>query len=206
MPRSLMVMVIWCSASGSEVQKSQLLRGAAQVGVRVALDRVVEVGELERVAQEEDRRVVAHQVPVAFLGVELHGEAADIALRIGRAALAGDGGEAHEQLGLLADLGEYLGLGVLGDVVGDGEVAEGARALGVHAPFGDHLPVKVGQLLQVPDVLQQHGAARPGGHGVLVVGHRRAGIGGQFLLFFSWSFSFYDWIWCTYTFLIHDPQ
>ena len=26
MPRSLMVMVIWCSASGSEVQKSQLLR------------------------------------------------------------------------------------------------------------------------------------------------------------------------------------
>ena len=26
MPRSLMVMVTWCNASGSEVQKSQLLR------------------------------------------------------------------------------------------------------------------------------------------------------------------------------------
>ena len=80
--------------------------GAAQVGARIALDRVVEVGELERIAQEEHRRVVADQVPVAFLGVEFHGETADIALGIGRAAFAGHGGETGEQLGLFADLGE----------------------------------------------------------------------------------------------------
>ena len=104
MPRSLMMMVTWCSASGSEVQKSQLLRGAAQVGARVALHGVVEVRELERVAQEEDRRVVADQVPVALLGVELDREAADVALGVGRAALAGHGGEADEEVGLLADL------------------------------------------------------------------------------------------------------
>ena len=42
-----------------------------QVGARVALLRADEVRELERVADEEDRRVVADQVPVAFLGVEL---------------------------------------------------------------------------------------------------------------------------------------
>ena len=79
--------------------------GAAQVRARVALDRVVEVGELQRVAEEEHRRVVADEVPVAFLGVELQREAADVALGVGRAALAGDGGEAGEHLGLLADLG-----------------------------------------------------------------------------------------------------
>jgi hypothetical protein len=99
-----MTMVTWCSASGSEVQKSQLFLAAAQVGARVALDRVVEVGKLQRVAQEEHRRVVADQIPVAFLGVELDGEAADVALGVGRAALAGHRGEAGEQLGLLADL------------------------------------------------------------------------------------------------------
>jgi hypothetical protein len=82
-------------------------------------------------------------------------------------------------LGLLADLGEDLGLGVLGDVVGDGEGAEGARALGVHAPLGDDLAVKMRQLFQEPDILQQHRAARAGGHGVLVVRDGRTGSGGQ---------------------------
>ena len=117
-------MVTWCSASGSEVQKSQLLLALRRLVLRVALHGVVEVRELERIAQEEDRRVVAHQVPVAFLGVELHGKAADVALGIGRAALSGHGGEADEEIGLLADLGEDLGFGVPGDVVGDGEGAD----------------------------------------------------------------------------------
>ena len=87
--------------------------GVAQVGARVTLDGVVEVGELQRVAEEEDRGVVADDVPVALLGVELHGEAADVALGVGRAALAGDGREAGEHLGLLADLAEDLGARVL---------------------------------------------------------------------------------------------
>jgi hypothetical protein len=64
-------MVTWCKASGSSVQKSQLLRGAAHIGARVALHGLVQVGELERVAQEEHGRVVAHHIPVAFFGVEL---------------------------------------------------------------------------------------------------------------------------------------
>ena len=156
---------------------------AAQVGARVALHGVVEVRELERVAQEEDRRVVADEVPVSFLGVELDREAADVALGVGCAALAGHGGEAHEEVGLLADRREDLGLGVPGDVVGDREGAVGARALGVHAALGNHLAIEVGELLQEPDVLQQRRPARTGGHDVLVVGDGRARIGGQLLLF-----------------------
>jgi hypothetical protein len=105
-PRSLMTMVTWCSASGNSVQKSQLLLALRMLVRGIAFDGVVQVREFQRVAQEEHRRVVAHQVPVALLGVELDGEAADVALGIGRAALAGHGGEAHEHVGLLADFGE----------------------------------------------------------------------------------------------------
>ena len=74
--------------------------------MRVTFHGMVQVRELERIPDEEHRCIVAHQVPVSFLGVELQREAADIALGIGRAALAGHGGEAGEHLGLLADLAE----------------------------------------------------------------------------------------------------
>src|SRR5260370_35303978 len=76
---------------------------------------MVEVREPQRVAEEEDRRVVADDVPVALLGIELEGGAADVAFRIGRAALAGDGREAREHGRLLPALRGNLGLGVAGD-------------------------------------------------------------------------------------------
>ncbi|MNL13283.1 hypothetical protein D3C87_1341860 [compost metagenome] len=148
--------------------------GAAQAGARVALDGVVQVGEFQRVTQEEDRGVVAHQIPVAFLGIELHRETTDIALGIGRAALAGYRRETQEQLGFLADFREQLGARVLGDVMRDGEGAVGARPLGVHAALGNHLAVEVGQLFQEPYVLQQGRAARTSGLNVLVVDDGRA--------------------------------
>ncbi len=139
-----MVMVIWCSASGSEVQKSQLFFALRRL---VRGSRLTARLKAQRVAQKKDRRVVAHQVPVALLGIELDGRAANVALGVGGAALAGHRREAQEQVSLLADVGEELGLGVLGDVMGHLEGAVGARALGVHAPLGDHLAIEVGQFL-----------------------------------------------------------
>ena len=68
---------------------------AAQPGARVALDRMVEVRKPQRIAEEEDRRVVADDVPVALLGIELEGGAANVAFCVGRAALTGDGREAR---------------------------------------------------------------------------------------------------------------
>ena len=168
---------------GEQRPEIPVIGGRAQVGLRIAFDRPVEIGEFVRVAQEEHRGVVAHQVPVAFFGVELHRKAADIAFCIGRAAFPSDGGEAHENFGFLTDRRKDLGLGVLGDVMRDGELAEGSGSLGVHAPLGDHLPVKMGQLFQVPDILQQHGSTWPSGHCILIVGHRCASGGGQFLSF-----------------------
>ena len=154
-------------------------RGAAQVGARMALLRVDEVGELERIADEEDRRVVAHQIPVALVGVELHGKAAHVTLGVGRAHLSGHGGKARDQRRDLAHFREDAGTGVARDVLGDGEGAEGAPALGVDDALGDALTVLVGQLLQQVPVLHQHRAARAGGQAVLVVDHRGTGRGGH---------------------------
>jgi hypothetical protein len=58
---------------------------------------VIEIGEPQRIAEEEHRRVVTDDVPVALFRVELDGEAADIAFRVSRASLAGDGRDAREE-------------------------------------------------------------------------------------------------------------
>ena len=51
--------------------------------VRLGLGRMHEIGKLHRVLDEEDRDVVADEIPVAFVRVELHGKATDIPGRIG---------------------------------------------------------------------------------------------------------------------------
>ena len=139
------------------------------VGVRIALHHVVEVDELLGIAQEEDGRVVAHEVPVAVGRVELHGEAADVSLGVSRAALARHGGEADEHLGLGARL-KHLRLRVLADIAGHLEGAVRARTLRVHASLGDDLAVEVRQLLDHPVVLEHHGAALARGQRMVVVG------------------------------------
>ena len=64
---------------------------AAQIRFRIALDGVVQVWKFQRVAHEKHRCVVTHHIPVAFFGIELDGETADVAFRIGGAPFAGDG-------------------------------------------------------------------------------------------------------------------
>ena len=181
-PRSENRIVTWCRLSGDSDQKSHMAVGERMLVLRVALLGVDEVGELVGVAHEEDRRVVADEVPVALPGVELQRKAAHVALVVGGAQLAGDGREAGEHLGLLADGGEDVGRRVARDVLGDGQRAVGAPALGVHRPLGDALAVLVGELLDQLVVLHQQRPARAGGHRILVVGDGGAGGGGEGLL------------------------
>ncbi len=150
-----------------------------RAGVRVALLGVDEVGELDGVADEEHRGVVADEVVVALFGVELQREAAGVAHRVGGAEVAGHGREAQEGLGLLAHLGEEVRLGVLRDVGGHGEGAVGAGAAGVDHALGDALAVEVRELLEQHLVLDEQGPADAGGLALVVVGDRRAGLGGQ---------------------------
>ena len=155
-------------------------RRRAQVGLRMALLRVDEVRELQRIANEEHRRVVADQVPVAVFRIELEREAAHVALGVGRAELAGDGREAGDHRRLGAGL-QRLRLGVFRDVAGDGQRAIRAPALGVHDALGNPLAILMGELLDQLPVLQQHGAALAGSQGILVVRDRRAGRRRQFV-------------------------
>ncbi len=149
---------------------------------RVALLRVDEVGELDRVLDEEHRGVVADEVVVALLGVELHREAARVADRVRAAEGVGHGGEAQEDLGAPADRAQEVGVREAADVVGHLEVAVGAGAAGVHDALRDALAVEAGELLDEVLVLDQEGAADAGGSGVLVVGDRGAGLGGEHAL------------------------
>src|SRR3546814_9883187 len=72
----------------------------AQARIGKSLLAADEVRKLHRVAHEEDRRVVADQIVVALVGVELQREAAHVAPGIRAAHLARDGRKARQHLGL----------------------------------------------------------------------------------------------------------
>src|ERR1700758_2066653 len=67
---------------GKKTPEIPVILSAPQTGAGVALDRVVEVREAQRIAEEKDWCIVADDVPISVLGVELDCKSADIALRI----------------------------------------------------------------------------------------------------------------------------
>src|SRR3546814_20559864 len=69
------------------------LRSAA---VGLHLDAVDEIGEFHRVLDEKDRDIVADEVPVAAVGIELDRKTAHIARGVDRPRAAGDGRKANE--------------------------------------------------------------------------------------------------------------
>ena len=181
--RSDIVHITMWVASGISEMKSQKLSCAdwacGKPAVGRLLHRVDEVGELDGVLDEEHRDVVADEIPVALLGVELDGEAADVAGQVERALVAGDGREAHEHRGPLAGPLEQVGSGDVGQRLVGLEEAVGAEPAGVDDPLGDALVVEVEDLLPEVEVLEQRRAALAGLERVLVVGDRHALLGRQ---------------------------
>ena len=98
-----------------EVPERVVRRGRLRIAaVRLHLHAVDEVRELDRVLDEEYRDVVADQVPVPGVRVELDGKAAHVARRVDRAGAAGHGREAHEHRAAVAFLLEDRGPRQLG--------------------------------------------------------------------------------------------
>jgi hypothetical protein len=128
-----------------------VVRPQARIGQ--TLLRVDEVGELHRITDEEDGRVVAHHVEVALFGVELQRESAHVTPGVGRTELTGDGGKACEHRGLLPRL-EEIRLRIGGDILGDLELTEGAGALCVRAALGDALTVEASELLDQGHIVE----------------------------------------------------
>ena len=90
------------------VRRSRLRK--ATVGLH--LHSVHQVGELHRILNEEHRNVVAHQIPIAFIGVELDGKATHIARCVHRTRATGHGRDARKNGYALAGFGQHLGGGV----------------------------------------------------------------------------------------------
>ncbi len=95
-----------------KVVVSRLRLWKAAVGRR--LDRVNEIRKLDGVLDKEHGHVVADDVPVPLLSVELDGEAANVAGQIHRALVSGHGGEPDECRDPLAGAGEHIRLGDVG--------------------------------------------------------------------------------------------
>ena len=102
------------------------------MGLGVALLGVDEVRELAGVLDEEDRRVVADQVVVAVLGVELQREAARVAKSVRRTCLASDSRETDCGTGPSPDFRKQLRTTQISDVVCGLEVPVRACALCVN--------------------------------------------------------------------------
>ncbi len=77
-------------------------RRIAHPVTRVTLDGMIQIREFERIAQEKYRGVVADEIPVAFISVEFHGEATDIALCISGSAFSGYSGKSYKARCLFA--------------------------------------------------------------------------------------------------------
>ena len=150
----------------------------AQPGAAASLLRADEVRELHRVADEEDRRVVADEVVVALGRVELQREPAWVPPGVGGALLTGYRGEAGEHLGGDAGL-EQRRLGERRHVVGRRELPERAGALGVHVALGHPFAVEVGHLVQEVHVVQQDRAVGAEGQRVPVARRGGPGVGGR---------------------------
>jgi len=131
-----------------------------------------EVGKFDGVLDEENRDVVADQVPIAFLGVKLDGKPAYVTRGVGRARAACDGRDAGKHGALLTDLGEYPGGGVLLQRGGQLEESMHAGRTRVNDALGNALVIEMGDFFAEDEILQQRWAARIGSERVLIIGKR----------------------------------
>jgi hypothetical protein len=127
------------------------LRKAA---VGFLLGGVDDVGKLDRVLDEKHRDVVADEVPVAFLGIELDRKAAHVARQVCGTLTAGDCREPHESRRLFARALEQIGARDVGERVVILEIAVRAETASMYDPLRDALVVEVKDLLTEMEILE----------------------------------------------------
>ena len=147
--------------------------------VRLGLGRMHEVGKLHRVLDEEHRDVVANEIPVAFVCVELHREPTHVPGRVGRASFAEDGREPDEDRSLLPDFGKQRCPRELGNGLRTFEEAVRRGAARMDDSLGDPLVIEVRDLLAKDEVLEEGRAAKARLQRTLVVRDGNALVGRQ---------------------------
>src|SRR5450759_383736 len=121
-----------------------------------------EVGEFDGILDEENRDVVAYQIPVAFLGVKLDGKSAHVTRGVDRTRAACYGRYTSKYGCLLAYLGENPGCGVFLQRDGQLEESMRARRSRVNDTLGNTLVIKMVDFFAEDEILQQCRAARIG--------------------------------------------
>src|SRR5580698_4180552 len=119
------------------------LRKAA---VGLLLRGVDQVRKLDRVLYEKYRDVVADDVPVTFLGVKLHGEAAHVAREIGRSFVASYGRESYECRYFLSRPLKQVGARKLAQRLVIFEIAVSAEAASMNDAFRNAFMIEVKNL------------------------------------------------------------
>ncbi len=133
---------------------------------------MIKVRKFKRIAQKKHRSVIADKVPVAAVGIELHGKTAYVALGIGRAALAGNRRKPDQTRSLLAYTGKNRCARIFRNVMCNRKRAECTRAFSMHSTLRYHFAVKMSDFFNIPWVL---GGKRPtltGGLDILVISNR----------------------------------
>ncbi|MND99015.1 hypothetical protein D3C80_913910 [compost metagenome] len=118
------------------------------------LHRVDKIGELDGILDEKHRHVVADQVEIAFICIELDGKAPHISHRVARTAWALNRREADKNRGDLFRILQETGLGQLSVVAIALEEPMCPGTAGVHDALGDTLMVKVGDFLAHDEVFK----------------------------------------------------
>jgi len=158
-------------SQGNEIPKVIVRRlRLRKASIRLLFDRVHHVGKLNGVLDEEHRNIVADDVPVAFLSVELYGESAHIPRQVKRAFVTCHGRETYERRGLFSAALKNVGLGDVGERLIGLEIAVRPEAAGVHDALGDALMIKVKDLLAQVEILKRSRPARTDPERVLIVG------------------------------------
>ena len=145
-----------------------------EIPIRLRLGGMDQVREFYRILDEEDRDIIADQIPIAFLRIELDRKAAHIAGKVGRPLRSGNGRKAHEGGHLFADALEDIGAGDIAQRVRQFEIAMRAIATGMNHALRDALMVKMEHFFAEMRVFQQGRPPRALLQRILVVGNRNA--------------------------------
>ena len=162
--RSDIAPMIMCGASGVREMKSQKVSCAAglrKTAVGLHFYRVHQVRKFHCILDEEHRDVVADQIPVARLGIELHRKTAQVARRIHRTGATGDRRKARKHRGALVGALKNVGLAEVGERLIKFKKAVRRRAARMHDALGNALVVEVEDFFAQREIFAQRGPRAP---------------------------------------------
>ncbi len=129
--------------------------------VRFLLGGVDQVGKLDGVLNEEDRNIIADEIPVAFLCIELHCKTAHVARKVSRALVARNRRETDEGWCLFPGALQEIRLCVCGEGLVSFEEAMRAVTARMHDALGNALMVEMEDLFAEMEIINDERPARP---------------------------------------------